>query len=88
MIHVLGVCTRLAAQLCPTLCNPMDCSLPGPMRFFQQKHRSGLPFLLPGDLPDPRMESASPVTPVLAGGFFTTEPPGNSRFLNWKDYYY
>ena len=27
----------------------------------------------PGDLPDPRLE---PVSPALAGGFFTTEPPG------------
>ena len=88
MVHVLGQCARLAAQLRPTLCNPMACSLPGPRRFFQQKHWSGSPFLPPGDLPDPRMESASPVTPTLAGGFFTTEPPGNSRFLDWKDYYY
>ena len=28
----------------------------------------------PGDLPDPEME---PESPELAGGFFTTEPPGN-----------
>ena len=34
---------------------------------------SGLPFPPPGDLPNPGMEPASP---ALAGGFFTTEPPG------------
>ena len=33
----------------------------------------GLPFPSPGDLPDPGIE---PVSPALAGGFFTTEPPG------------
>ena len=33
-------------------------------------------FSLPGDLPDPGIQSASLVSPALAGGFFTTEPPG------------
>ena len=32
------------AQLCPTLCNPMDCSLPQSMEFSRQEYRSGLPF--------------------------------------------
>ena len=35
--------------------------------------RNGLPFPSPGHLPDPGIEPASP---ALAGGFFTTEPPG------------
>ena len=30
-----------------------------------------------GDLLDPGIATASPVSPALAGGFFTTEPPGN-----------
>ena len=29
----------------------------------------------PGDLPDPGIELLSPVSPALAGGFFTPEPP-------------
>ena len=29
-----------------------------------------------GDLPHPGTESVSCVSPALAGGFFTTEPPG------------
>ena len=29
----------------------------------------------PGDLPDPGIESRSPMSPALAGGFFTDEPP-------------
>ena len=32
----------------------------------------GLPFLLQGNLPDPRIEPESPASPALAGGFLTT----------------
>ena len=46
------------------------------MRFSRQEHWSGLPFPSPGDLPDPGIE---PMSPVLAGGFFTTEPPRKPR---------
>ena len=41
--------------------------------FSRQEYWSGLPFLFPGDLPDPGTE---PVFLALTGGFFTTEPPG------------
>ena len=30
----------------------------------------------PGKFPDPGIEPASPACPILAGRFFTTEPPG------------
>ena len=62
-----------AAQSCLTLCDPMDYiahQAPLPMRFSRQEYWSGLPFPSPGDLPDPGIESASPVALVLAGGFF------------------
>jgi len=42
------------------------------MEFSRQEYWSGLPFPSPGDLPYPRIKSASP---ALAGGFFTTAPP-------------
>ena len=42
------------------------------MGFPRQEHRRGLPFLS-GDLPDPGTE---PLSPALADGFLTTEPPG------------
>ena len=45
------------------------------MGFFRQEYWSGFPFPSPGDLPDPGVESTSPVS---AGGFFTTVPPGKS----------
>ena len=41
--------------------------------FFWQEYQTGLPFPPPGDLPDPGTET---VSPALAGGFFTAEPPG------------
>ena len=47
------------------------------MVFSRQEHWSGLPLPSPGDLPDPRTEPTSPVSPALAGGFFTTVPHGN-----------
>ena len=40
--------------------------------FPRQEYRSGLPFPSPGDLPDPRIETTSLMSPELAGGFFTT----------------
>ena len=46
------------------------------MGFSRQGYRSGLPFLIPGDLPDPGIEPVSLVSPALAGGFFTTVPLG------------
>ena len=47
------------------------------MGLSQQEYWSGLPFPLPGNLPNPEVETISPVAPASAGGFFTVEPPGN-----------
>ena len=46
------------------------------MGFPQQEYWNGLPFPAPGDLPNLEMEPMSPVSPGLAGGFFTTALPG------------
>ena len=46
------------------------------MGFSRQEYWSGWPFPSPGDLSDPGIELMSPVSPELAGGFFTTQPPG------------
>ena len=63
-----------------TLCNPMDCSPPGYSLLFmgcpRQEYRSGVPFPTPGHLPDPEIIHMSHLS-SLAGGFFTTEPPGS-----------
>ena len=73
----MGYCCS-DAKLYPTtcLCNPTDCAHQAPlsMGFFRQEYWSGLPFPSPGDLPIPGIKPTE--SPALAGGFFTTEPPG------------
>ena len=49
------------------------------MGFSRHEYWSGLPFPLSGYLPDQDIELMSPAAPELAGGFFTTEPPGCVR---------
>ena len=67
--HIACMCARS----CPTLCDPMDCSLPGSSvhGIFQQEYWSGLPFPTPGDVTSPGIKPASLVFPALAGRFFT-----------------
>ena len=48
------------------------------LEFPRQEYRSRLPFPTPGDLPNPGMEPA----PCIAGGFFTTVPPRNPKWLH------
>ena len=71
----------LVAQSCGTLCDPMGCSPPGSSvhGILKTEYWSGLPFLSPGDLPNPEIEPSSFVSPALAGRFFTTEPPNPSH---------
>ena len=70
------MCACRVTKLCLTLCDPVNCSPPGSsgMEFSRQEHWSGLPVPPPGDLPTPGIETASPVSPALAGGSFTTGP--------------
>ena len=60
------------AQLCPTLCGSINYSPPGDYSLCtessRQEYWSRMPFLPPGDLPDPEVE---PPSPALAGRFFT-----------------
>ena len=42
------------------------------MKFSRQEYWNGLPCPLLGDLPGIGIEPVSPVSPALAGGFFTT----------------
>ena len=58
----------LCAQSCPTLCNPMGCSLPvsSVYRISQTRILKWLPFPFPGDLPDPVVKPESSVSPALA----------------------
>ena len=67
-----GMCAK-SLQSCPTLCNPMDCSLPGSSvhGILQARILQGVACPPPGDLPDPGIEPVSLPSPALAAGFFT-----------------
>ena len=75
-------CVCLVAQMGPSLCGPMECSPPGSSVhgiFSRQEHWSGVPFPPPGDLPDPGIEPRFPVSPPVAGRFFTTSATWEAR---------
>ena len=63
--------------MCPTLCTPMDYSLPGSSvhGFSRQEYWSGLPFPSPEDLPDSGTE---PEFTALQADSLPSEPPGKS----------
>ena len=76
----MNVCEH--SQLCPTPCNPTDCSPPGSSvqgilqaRILEEES----PFPPPGDLPNPGLEPKSLASPALAGGFFTTSASGKPK---------
>ena len=66
------------AQSCPTLCDPMDCSVahqtPPSMEFSRQEYWGGLPFPSPGNLLNLGIE---PGSPALQADTSPSEPPGN-----------
>ena len=70
-----------ALQLCPTLCNPMDCSPPGSSvhGILRARILEWLSCSPVGDLPDPGIEPTSPAAPALSGRVFTTEPSGKPQ---------
>ena len=63
--------------------DPMDHSPPGSSVYgIAQDKNTGLPFSPSGDLPNPGIK---PVSPALAGRFFTTESLRSTRFFSrWK----
>ena len=80
------VCVRAKRlQLCPTLCDPMDHSLPGSSR---QEYWSGLPCPPPRHLPNPGTKLVSLTSPALAGGFFTTSTIWEAPHLYMVIYMY
>ena len=69
------------AKSCLTLCNPMDCSLPGSSvrGIFQASILEWVAITFSGGLPDPGIKAPSP---VLAGRFFITEPPVKPNLIH------
>ena len=68
----------MRAQLCLSLCDLMDCSLPGSsVHGILQARILELPFSSPRDLPDPVTEPTSLIDIFCLGNrFFTTRAPG------------
>ena len=66
------------AQSCPTLCNPMDCSLPGSSihGIFQARVLEWIAIPSPGDLPNPGIK---PGSPALQADALPSEPPGKPQ---------
>ena len=81
------LCCAQLPYLCPILCDPMDCSLPGSSVHGILRERIlewvAMPSSRgPGDPGIKPVFLSSLMSPVLAGGFFTTsipwEAPSNS----------
>ena len=54
------------------------------MEFYRQEYWITLPFPSPWDLPDLEIKHMSP---ILAGGFFTSEPPGKHHMVEYVNRY-
>ena len=80
----------VCAQWCPTFWDHMDCSLPDSsfMGFPRQEYWNGLQFPSPEDILNPGIEPTSSAYPALAGGFFTTEPPGKPYYMAFLFIYF
>ena len=80
LVAPMYVCTRLL-QSCHTRCSPMDCSLSvSPVHgIFQARilEWDAISFSR-GSAPPMDQTGAFPASPALAGGSFTTEPPGKT----------
>ena len=75
MVWSFCVCMRAQSfQSRQTLCNLMDCSLPGSSvhGFARQEYWSRLPYPPPGDLPNPGIDIS--YVSCIAGAFFTVWP--------------
>ena len=68
--NMITLCLKqvLVPQLCPTLCNPVNYSLPGSSvhRILQQDYWSEYLFPSPRDLPNPGIEPRSPVFQAIS----------------------
>ena len=65
----------LIVQLFATLCDPMNCSLPGSSvhKILHARILEWIAFPTPDDLPDPGIE---PGSPALQADSLPSEPPG------------
>ena len=76
-------------QLCLTLCDAMNCSLPGSSvhGILQTQMVEWVVIPFPGYLPDPGIKLASLMSPALAVGFFTTSTTWEVHLLSSSFHY-
>ena len=73
-------------ESCLTVCDPMDCSLPGSSvhGVLQARILDWVAFPLPEDPPDPGIEPTSLMSPAFTGRFFTTSATWESSRLMYR----
>ena len=71
-VHCMHACKVASAVSNSATLRTVARQAPLSMGFSRQEYWSGSRALLQGNLPDPGVESASLMSPALAGGFFTT----------------
>ena len=70
-MHLVIECEGASHSVVFNSVRPPGCSPPGSsVHGILQARILELPFPSPGDLPNPRIKPASPVSPALEGGFF------------------
>ena len=72
----------LSCEVCPTPCDRMDCSPPGSSvhGIFQAGTLEWV--TVPFSRGSSRLRGLNHASPALAGGFFTSEPPGKPRYTS------
>ena len=78
-VSLFSFCPELSCSVVSDSYNPMNCIAhqdPLSLGFFRQEYLSELPFLPPGDLPDPGMEPTCTVSSALQVDSLPTEPSG------------
>ena len=75
------MCVCVCAQSRQILCDPMDCSPPASSvhGISQARILERVAISSSGDYPNSGIEPKSPVSPALAGGFFSTAPSGKPQ---------
>ena len=84
------VCVCVCAQSCPTLCGPMDCSVPGSaiLGIFQARILEWVVIPYARDFLNPGIEAASLVSPALEDGFFATNTTWETQCNQKKKKFY
>ena len=76
---ILHVCVH--AQLCPTLCDPMDCSPPGSSILGISQARILEWVAMPSSRGSFRPRDQTHIS-FIEGGFFTTQSPGKPPYTH------